>query len=256
VFARLIPALLLLLAMTAGCRSGEHEGPAPATDPEARDSVIALMRVADLTAFEDAFSGALAREHDRTTRTEQLATDGRVLAFREHTLRQSATNGLAGRALLRADSSGSFHFGHFDAIVSTDRRDAAAVNPVPLFLPSEPAYLTARERDAYTYRMAPDTVIAGRPVRVAEAEALPGSRQPVIRRARYYVDAATGRLAGIEIDRVEAALLFGEASLLRILLQHGPAGEPLPHYVAFETEVKALLADPRRFRFTEAYSGF
>lgn len=249
-------ALLLLLPLAA-CTEPAPEPLSPA-DAAERDSVLALLRTADTDVLAAAFNRLDAFRYHVETRTEQLGADGQTRAFRAISADVAPEAGAPRADVLLTDSAGTFDYGGFAALAAdAEEHPLPADNPATLVLPDDPAYLDPRGRDAFQFRFAPDTLLGDRRVRVLRVEARPGEGDDqILRRARLYLDPATGVLVGVRLHQRMASVLFSEASDMTILLQPGPAGGWLPDFTRYETALDALFTARRHFRLTRRYSDF
>ncbi len=241
-------ALLPLLLLVA-CTEPPPE-PLPAAEAAERDSVLAVLRTLDGDDLTLAFTRLDEMEASYLLETQvvQLGPDGTRTAFQSRTLNIAPDD----TTVISSDSSGTFDYGGFADATPWDA--GSGVNPVPLTLPEEPAWLDPRGREAFRFGMAPDSLLGDRPVRVLTVEARPGEGddQP-LRHARLYLDAETNELVGFRLHRAMNAVLFGEASVALVLLHPGPDGWR-PHRTRFETALDAPLVTQRRFRLTRHYT--
>ena len=99
-------------------------------------------------------------------------------------------------------------------------------------------------------------MIGDRRVRVLAVDARPGEGDDqALRRARLYLDAATGDLVGARLHRRMASLLFSETSDVLVML-HPVYDGWLPRLARFDTTLDALFTDERRFVLARRYSDF
>ena len=249
--------LLLPFLALAACT----DAPPPPLSSDAaaeRDSVLVLLRAADMGALASAFDRLDAFRYQVETRTEQFDAVGQATASRTVTADVTPQADAPVADVVLADSNGTFDYGGFARFASSADGDLLpGDNPALLLVPEDPDYLDARNREAYTYRFAPDTLLGDRRVRVLYVQARPGEGDDKpIRRARLYLDPATGDLVGLRLLRTMNSLLFSERSDATILLQAGPAGGWLPHRTRFETSLGALFTADRRFRLSRRYDAF
>lgn len=235
-------ALVLLLAATA-CAEPAPPSPNAAAPP---DPAFALLRDADLAALQNAFERLDGRTYVVERTTEQLGEDGAPVASHTITLRVTPR----GTEVLAADSSGAFEFGGFERFAG---RRGGGTNTAPPVLPTDPAYLDPQGREAFAFESAGDTLLGDRRVRVVAVRARPGEGddQP-LRSARLYLDAA-GAVVGARVERRQESVLFGETSRRTLFLRPSPDGW-LPDRLTVESEIRAPLTAPRRFRLDERYT--
>lgn len=244
-------ALFLLLALFAAC----DEPPPPALSPAdaaERDSVLAVLRAADTDALAAAFDRLADLPYRVETVTEQLSSEGEVVAHAR--LSAEVSPNAPAPDVLQADSSGAFEWGTFGVLAGDEAAYALPTdNPAALLLPDDPPYLDPRGREAFTFHFAPDTLLGERRVRVLTVDAHPTEGEDqLLRHARLYV--AEGMLVGVRLRRRTESVLFSEASDATILLRPTEAGTWLPHLTRYDATVGALFTDPRRFRLQRVYT--
>lgn len=244
---RSLPALCLLAALlvTACAEAPSSADPAPSA---AADSAFALLESMQRDAMQQAFPDARQLSYLRLTRTEQL-TGGGVAAYSERVVRLHPD---APPTTVRIDTGGTFDFGWFSRFVD-DQESAAPANPADHMLPEDPAFLTARNREAFAYDVGPDTLWLGRPVRIVTVRARPdaGERQS-IRRARLYIDRATQQLVGFRLERRDETWFYDETSRLDVRLR--PADDAwLPLRTDVLTAVRLPFSTARTFHSTSTY---
>ncbi len=237
----LVPGLLFALS---ACAPAPAQEPVPPQDPAARTAVLALLDTLRTDALQEAFGGLAAHPHLRHLRTEQHAPDGRVLAYRVYTVRHHLD---AAPTVTRLDSAGAFDFGLFGRFARRTDPATPPVNPVPLILPEDPPYRSPRNQDQFRYRLLPDTVLFGRPVRRVDITALPGSDQ-TLRRARLAMDAATGQLVGLHLERTSPSVLFREQSRFDLRIRPDAGGQWVPDVEQTHTQLALLWQTPRAFQ--------
>lgn len=261
-----VPLALCLALLAVGCgvdpdAAGQPFYPAserafqalPAQDVP-RDSVVALLQSLRTEAIDTAFARLPTLAFTRRVRTEQVEA-GRVLASRTRTLRYPG--GRTAPTLLHRDSSGTFDFGLLGWVAQPDARQDAAATLAPHIVPDDPAYLSPRNQEAYTYRLLPDTALAGRAAQVIDVQARPDAQSDLsIRHARFFVDRASGRLVAVRLARSKRAFLFDEDSRFFVRLQPGPEGQWVPHSTRYWTRLDLPLGTPRQFRTDASYTRY
>lgn len=247
-----------LVFLASGC-ADRNTPPAPLTPEElaAADSVGALLERIDETALRSDFGSVSTRAYTQRTRTVQFDESGALLASREQEVRHDAE----GARTIYSESSGTFDFGYLRRFVSTedDLEEAgfAASDLAEYIIPEDPPYAVARNREAWRYAFAPDSMLSARPVRVLRITARPGFEvSRTIRRVHLYLDRTSDRLVGIYIERVHAALWFREESAFFLSTIRLPSGTWAPDHTRFETRIKLLLRPAQRFRSTVEYYDF
>ncbi len=235
-----MPRLLLFLPLfLTACI---EPGPPPAAPDPAADSVFALLGRLDTTAVPSAFARLQRMQHAVETVFEVYDETGAVVGRASRTVRYTPTHdGIAAR-VLAADSTGALPPGGLDDRVA---------NPFPGVLPAEPAFLAARTREHYRYTMAPDTVVDGRRLRVAEARLRPeAGAGEAVRYVRYLLAPDRDAVAGLTVERGLTSVLFDESSRasVRLASVHGAL---LPVHVETEATVDTPGAPLRRYRLTQ-----
>ena len=248
-------ALLALLAAACGTAPRGSDEAADVPDPAARDSALAVLDGLDEAPFRAAFERLPELPHRRFQRTSQRDAEGHLRAVARRTFRFAPGNGLA---LVASDTSGAFDYGYLAAFADADDAEPAAPTELlDALLPEDPAYLAARTRSAFRYRLRPDTVLWQRPARVVEIRAAPGEGDGQnIRRARLYLDAETGALVALSLSRRGRALFFGETTDLYAGLRPAEGGTWLPHQTHVRTRLDGPLRPPQRLETLTAYYAF
>ena len=255
------PALawgVCLLCLVSGC-ADRQPPPAPLTPVEsaAADSIAALLERIDETALRSAFQTVSTHAHTQRIRTGQFDEGGTLLASREQEVRHD----VEGARTIRSETSGTFDFGYLRRFVSADDdlpASGLAASDLPEYvIPDDPPYAAARNREAWRYEFAPDSMLFARPVRVVRITTRPGfEASRSIRRVRLYIDRASDRLVGIYIERVHAAWWFREESAFFLTVDRLPSGTWAPGHTRFETRIKLLLRPAQRFRSATEYYDF
>lgn len=216
-----------------------------------RDSALAALDRMQRTAFDSSFTRLSRYAFTRTLRTEQLTPSGAVAALRTLTLRAHPDSGTT---LVAADSIGAFQDGLFDRFASASDPAALPGALAGYVLEDKPAYLAARTREAFSYRLHPDT-LDGAPVRVVTVDARPtgeGADQS-IRRAVLTMTRDAHELVALSMVRAERSLLFREDSHFVVRLRRTPDGVWLPHLTRFHAHVGIPFRDAQQFRSVSTY---
>ena len=259
--------LLLALPMVIGCgptdRTGGPSYPVSEAqfqqDPAERDSALQLLRAMDTAPFETAFERLPRYRYTRHTRTERLTPDEEAAAAAEQTVQFDFQGGERVRQLLAADTTGTFDAGLLARLAPDDHGEDPARSPTNHLLPDDPPYLDDRNREAFLYRLLPDTLLGELRVRVVEVQARPGEGdKQAIRRARFYVAPRTGggTLVALLLDRAHPATLFYEQSTFALQLGLHPDGAWLPHHLRFQSHVEMPLRTPQFIRTTSDFSDY
>lgn len=248
-----LPLLPLLLCLAA-CGPETAPPEAMPQDLAVRDTVLAVLGRVDDRTFREAFTRLAAVPHTRHIRTTQLDASGRSIAGLERVIRHED----GAHRLLHADTLGAFAFGYLDPFVDADPgTPAPAADWLDALLPQDPAYLAPRNRDAFTYRFRPDSVVAGVPVRVIEirARAGEGDDQP-IRRARLYLGRDADRLVAFSLHRSNRAFFVRETTAVFAAVRPGDGAPWRPHVTRVRTWIDGPFRDPDRFLTASAFYAF
>jgi hypothetical protein len=242
--------VLALMVATTGCAERTETEPLPPTPVAEQDAVLALLRDLDRSVLDAAFDRLEIMPHVYTERLVQVDASGRPVATR---IRTRQVEGGAARTVAD-ETTGEFDLGVFGRFASPDDIDHLPTNPVPLILPMEPPYLGPRGREAYHFAFAPDTLIAGRTMRVVHVRARPGEGDDQeLREAIMVVDPATNALVGVRVQRRQQSPMFGEESELTVFLEPGPDGTWLPASSRYALALRAPMTATRRFRLERVY---
>ncbi len=243
--------------LAAGCVDSSSSVPPTPEEEAAADSVLALLERIDETAIRSAFEGLANHAHTQRTRTAQFDDNGALLASREREVRYDAE----GVREIRSESSGAFDFGYMRRFASPDediRESSLAAPDFPdHIILDDPPYASARNREAWRYAFAPDSILFAGPVRVVRITARPGfAASRSIRRVQLYLDRNSDRLAGLYMERTHAALWFREESAFFLSAAPLASGAWVPHRTRFETRLKLLLRPVQRFASEAEYYDF
>ncbi len=259
------PVAALCLLLSLGCtRSEEQRVPGEpfypvSTDPYSqssteRDSLFSFLVAVDRETFDKAFGRLDERDFTRYTRTEQFDDEEYLVAFEEQVTRHQGSPSNRRFVTLERDSAGAFDFGYFSRFVSQTVATYDPTNLAQYIIPDDPAYLSARNQDAYHYRALPDTVMWDMTARVIEVRARPeeGDGQN-IRRVRLYVDKGTNRLIAIYLERIDLAMWYREESQFYVHVRPAPNGSWIPYNTRFETKIGVPFRPTQRFRTVSTY---
>lgn len=275
--ASLSLALLVAVLLLPGCGGSTSSGGPSPLEPDdlpetpssdIRAEAIALLDSMDRAAFDKAFVRLGSLPFTQTVRTERLSESGSVLAFREQRLRydlntmpsaasEQATGGSPTYevTVTRADSSGSFDasvLGRF-----APRRDAnqPPANIATQAFPDDPAFLSARKREAfhYTYR---ERTYEGEPAHVVTIWAKRGESgvEQSARFAELTLHRDSHELLAARTVYAERTMLYRQDTRFDIRLYRGPGDVWLPRETTFRATLDMLLRDPRHFRTTSTYT--
>ena len=254
--ASVLTSLLLGLAFATTGPAPSHTTVAPRAFPQA-DSAFALLSRVRMDALSEAFATLPRYTYTRQVRTEQLDAAHTLTAFREQRARITT---LEGRRVLTTEavrSAGTFDAGLANRFAEAPDTLYEAHLLTDYVLPEDPAYREPRNREAYTYRFRPDTLLWGRPVQVVEVSARPevGDAQ-AIRQVRLYVEKATETLVGLDLELTTRTLLFQERNHTSIRLRPALEGGWVPAQTRFEVFLDLPFTPPRYLRTTTTYYAF
>jgi hypothetical protein len=258
--------LLLLLLVAAPLACGEHElevpgqafypvayNPYQQTSAE-RDSILTALSEIDQSAFLGAFQQLAHHDFTRYTRTEQFDREDYLIAFQEHIVRHEMRRGQRAYVTMAMDSAGAFDYGYFSRFVSENVTSQDPPDLTRHIVPEDPAYLSVRNRDAYIYRLLPDTLMWDMVARVIEVRAKPadGDGQN-IRRVRLYVDRGSQQLIAMYMERIDLAMLFREESRFYVHTRPTPEGTWVPYNTRFESRISVPFRPTQLFRTVSTY---
>lgn len=260
-------ALLLLLLMGPGLLMGCQSEPPNALMLSAddvaftasaaeRQAALALLDSLQQTVIRASFDRLADYAFTQRLRVEQRAPDGDMAAFREQVRRFSPPDSAQRPIQVRADSSGGFDGGWLGNLLPTT--SDTLINRAQYVLPDDAAYLAPRTREAFRYRLRPDTTLGGRTVRVMEIRAQPGETgaDRAIRHARLFVEPGTYELVGLYLVRADASLLFREDSRSAVYLQPSPNGTWVPSTTQLEARLKIPFRAAQHIALGVAFTAF
>lgn len=256
-------ALLASLWMLMGCRSDPPNAfmlapdeTAFTTSEQERSAALAVLDSLQQNVMQTSFGRLSDYAFTQRLRTEYRAPDGTPTAYRDLVRRFPPPDSLQRPIVLRADSSGSFDGGWLSRLLPTEVD--TLVDRAQYVLPDDPAYLAPRTREAFQYRLRPDTSFGDRPVRVVEIHAQPGEAgaDRAIRHARLFVEPDTYELVGLQLVRADASLLFREDSRTHVYLQPAPDGEWVPGETELNARLKIPFQDAQRVYLNASYAAY
>lgn len=219
-----------------------------------RDSALAVLTSMRRTAFDSAFAALGDYSVTRYVRTEQLDPTGVATAVRSAVLRYP--KGPDRGSIQRLDSMGTFRDGGLFGRVAPSRgRGRRPADLAAQILPSQPAFVEPRTREAFEYGLQADSVSDATPVYALEVRARSHGtgRDQGVRYARLLIDRASKQLVGLALVRAEQVLLFGEESQMSLRLQRAPDGTWVPHIARIRASVAVPFRTPRQFRTVSAF---
>lgn len=257
---------LLLMALTIGalgCEAGPPQAQLLRTNDtlfeasaEERQAALAVLDSLQHTVMRAAFDRLGGYAFTHRVRVMEYAPDGTVTNHRTQVRRFPPPDSARRPMVLRVDSAGTFDSGWLSSL--TPRAPDSIVDRAQFVVPEEPAYLEPRTREAFRYRLRPDTALGGRTVRVVELHAQPGDlgADRVIRHARLLIDPATYELVGLYLVRADASVLFREDSRASVYLQPAPDSGWVPGTTQLEARLKVPFRAPRSFRLHASFHGY
>lgn len=244
----LLPLLFCaLVLLCTGCRNPATEQATPLADP-AQDSLLTYLSLLNRTPLRQAFAHLPRYTYRRTRETAYDESPGRRMGTQTRTVRFTGPPTARTAQTTAETNDGRLPDGFAAA---TAQEDTTALDGY--MLPNEPVYLSPKGRAGYRFIRLPDTTLYGRPVQQLSVTARIGEKTP-LRHARLYVEPTSKTLVGLDVQRVDVSLLFGEQSRFRLLLQPGPDAVWVPALTEVDTQIKTILGEPRRFHTTTTYT--
>lgn len=254
-------AVLCSLVLLAGCSSDAvqtvHFAPTDTlrVSPDNRAAALEALDAMERTAFDTAVTHLQGHAFSRYVRTEQVNDAGYITGYRERVLAYQWSGDDPSFRLVRSDSAGAFDMGALSRFADVSELGQLPTDLSRLVLPEEPAFLAPRTREAFAYRLRPDTLLGTTPVQIVEVQARPTSEgdDQGIRYARLYLSADTNQLIAIKLVRAERTALFSEDSLFFVRLQENGEGTWVPHTTRFWAIVNIPFRGPLQFRTVSSY---
>lgn len=223
-----------------------------------RSAALAVLDSLQHGTMEAAFDRLSRYAFTYRVRTAQRTPDDEVMARRTEVWRFPPPDSAQRPFLVRVDSSGSFEGGWFDVFAGGRNGDIQLTDRAQHVLPDDPAYLEPRTREAFRYRLLPDTSLDGRRARVVEIHAQPGElgADRVIRHARLFVEPDTYELVGLYLVRAEASVLFREDSRTLARLRPAPDSGWVPATTRLEARLEMPFQAARSLRMEASFSAY
>lgn len=256
--------LVVLLALGGlGCAT-EPPTPQLLGPDDALFTASETERRAALAVLDSLQQGVITTAFDRLpgyafshrVHAAQRTPDGALTAQRTEVLRFPPSDSASRPLRVRLDSAGAFDAGWMGGFSSAPSEQP--VNRAQYVLPDDAAYLAPRTREAFRYRLRPDTALGGRRVRVVEVRAQPGElgADRAVRHARLFVEPATYELVGLYLVRADASLLFREDSRAFTALHPAPDSGWVPGRTTLDVRLKIPFRAPRQFHLDAAFSAY
>lgn len=257
----LVAAVVLMFA--AGCSRSDMDSLGPIERVE-RDSILVFLDQVGQEAMRGAFGNLESYAYRRYLRTEQYDGDDFLLAFTEHLVDVEGAADDRSLSVTQADSGGAFDFGFFNQFVSENVEDPDPVDLVPFLIEDDPAYLSPRNLDKYTFRMAGDTLMWDRSALIVDVRARPELADGEnIRRVRYYVEESTNQLVAMYLERIDLGLLFREESTFYMHVRPAPGSAVeqggdgvvyIPYNTRFQTQISTPFKGSYLIRTVSTYT--
>jgi len=221
-----------------------------------RQAALAVLDSLQQNTLPAAFDRLARYAFTHRVEAVQRTPDGAVTARRTAVRRFPPPDSAQRPLRVRADSSGSFEGSWLYALAPEGEDDL--VNRAQYVLPDDPAYLEPRTREAFRYRLGPDTAFGGRTVHVVEIRAQPGAlgADRAIRHARLFVEPATYELVGLYLVRAETSLLFREDSRTLTHLRPAPDGGWVPAVTRLDARLDMPLQAAPLFRLDASFAAY
>ena len=255
--------LCISILLTFGCQSSpESNGLTPMQSVASqsgdgflvRDSVLTIAESVNKEAFTSSFDILKQYDYTRYIRTEQFDDTDFMVAFTERSVRYEGPPQERTYSILSSDSTGTYDFGYFRRFVSENVEEQDPEDLTPYLLPKDPAYLSERNLEAYSYEFKEDSLMLNITAQVLEVKALPVEGDGKnIRTARYYIDPNVDELIAFELERIDLALFFREESTFFMHIQKTIHGDYIPYNTRFETKIIVPFRDPQRYRTVATY---
>ncbi len=230
----------------------------PQTEQAQADTVMSLLSSSDREALDSAFERMYGYSYRRRTEVRQVSADTSVVARKTTNVAVSTVDGERRLRVLSTDSSGAFSTGLFGwfaerAVPSEDTTALAT-----MIMPEEPPYLKARGREAYYYRMLPDSAAEDAVFRRCLIEARPGAGDSQqIRRIRITVESSTKRIVAVHVTYDQQTLFYRERSSVGLTLKRvGNRENWLPARLALDTDVGSAFMPRKRFVAESTFDTF
>jgi len=260
-----VALLLVITGAGLGCQSASYDeasqfsGQIPtfngATGAQ-RDSALAVLESMKRTHFDSAFVRLRDYDFMRSAQTEQLGPSGDVAAARLRVIRYLGDEVNA----QTLSSRGSFDEGTLDLFGTSGTPTRDHSNVATAAFPNDPAYVSARGREAFAYQFDESTLPNGEPSLVMQIRARDteeGRTQP-IRYARLVMNEETRELLAAETIRYRESLLYDEDSYVRVFLRPAPRDENvwLPQAFDAHTRVSIPFQSAREYRTQSRYEQY
>jgi|GEM_PF-607367 len=255
----IVAVLFSLFVSLGGCSRDAIDSVGPIEQAE-RDSILVFLDQVGQEAMRGSFENLESYAYRRYLRTEQYDGDDFVVAFTEHLIDVDGAGENRTLRVTQADSGGAFDFGFFNQFVSENVEDPDPVDLVPYLIEDEPAYLSPRNLDKYSFRMAGDTLMWDRSALIVDVRAKPDLADGEnIRRVRYYVDESSNQLVAMYLERIDLGLLFREESTFYMHVRPAPGTLEdgvvyVPYNTRFQTQISTPFKGSYRIRTVSTYT--
>lgn len=222
----------------------------------AGDSLARTAATLHLDSLRHAFRQLRAYAFTRRVETTQVGPGGNILARTVHLLRYEVPGQQRASEVQTLASTGSFDFGLFGRRAETPGLGENVAAIADGLIPTDPPYLSARNRDNFIYRSGPDTLIAGMPAAVLIIRAAPDAHEQRTRLARLYFDPQSRNVVALYLEQENPVFLFREHTTSYAQAIIDRSGAWLPDTTSVDTRVHLPLTATRRFRTASRFSDF
>jgi hypothetical protein len=209
-----------------------------------------------LDLLRGAFQNLDAYSFTRVAQTEQLSKDGVVMARKSKAVHYQFRDGARAVVAEPLASDSAFQFGFFGRFAPREDADSDLSSVADALIPEDPAYLSPRTRDDFTYIAGPDTMLNGMHVKILKVEAVPDAAEQSARRARLYYDPQSYAVVALFHEHASPALVFRESTSLYVQIRPGADGQWVPDTTSVSTRIHLPLTEARHFRAVSAFTNF
>lgn len=245
-------APLLCTAAATGCGGPDLSAQLTGDEFDRETAVFDRISALDFAALSRAYERLDSLSYRLDTETRQLTSDGRVVASESRRLQMSPGGG----SVEHVTAHGDLEDGFMSFAVSADSIPDQSRDLIDLWVPEEPVFASARNREYYRYLVRPDTVIAGDSCHVFEVRVLDGvtAEKMPVRRVRLAAARSDDALRWIRIRRRDDALFYSERSMLELEMRGHEAARLLPVRREVSVAVDAPLRRTHFFGSTQTYT--
>ncbi len=243
--------VIAVAGLAVGCGRADLSDQISGDAYDRETEIFEQVRVFDFGTVGRAYERMAGATYTLRTTTSETDTDGTIVASETRVIR--VQNGL-GRVEETA-RVGKLSSGFMTFAVSADSIPDQSPTLMELWVPGQPAFVSARNREFYRYFSRRDTTYRGEPCRVFFVEAVSSvspDRMPV-RRARLVVAGRDSTILALTIVRQDDALFYSEQSVLDLELERESSGAVQPTLRRVSATVEAPFRRPHRFEVVQEY---